>query len=56
MDEEEHPLQEAMDTVNEAITLHEKHMDDPKTATMASQKKLMQQLKVIRAVLSVMVD
>jgi len=31
--------------IKQAITLHQVHMDKPKTATMASQEKLMKLLK-----------
>jgi len=31
--------------IKQAITLHQLHMDKPKTATMESQEKLMQLLK-----------
>ena len=45
-------MQKVKILVQKAISLHEKHMKDPKTATMASQKILMEQLEAIKKSLS----
>jgi len=45
-------MQETKGLIQKAIRLHEKHMNDPKTATMVSQKVLMEQLKAIQKSLS----
>lgn len=34
-----------IDSLDKAITLHAKHMEDPKTATMKSQEVMMQLMK-----------
>jgi len=38
-----------MPTLKKAIKLHEKHMNEPKTATPASQMKMMLQMKAHQA-------